>query len=229
MRDTSDWPDTVPILSILQTIDQQYNSPWIDGYPVDTIGWAEYSFPNHAHRIEFWKLHFRVFTIFEREQLRLLNLMDIMTGGADNWYKRVRILWNTTMTLLGYTEGQSDRTLRVAEYIKTNTIFQKLDVVVGCRNGIFYPIARYLDGTEITVNRAMTIYKKDFNAEEETNGSKNTSSNQTQDYATRPNYDGSSRSNYDGSSRSNINRSTNTKRQSYPIHKSVRPKPPKFN
>lgn len=209
MRDTSDWPATVPVLSVFQTIGNQYDSPWVDGYPVDTLGWVEYSFPNHEHRIEFWKLHYRVYTVFERERLRLLNLMGVMSESAhvESWNTRVRIMWNTVMALLGYTEGQSDRALKVAEYIKTNTIFQKLDVVVGCHNGIFYPIARYLDGVEITVNKVMTIYRKDFNAEEETTQSQN------QDYGTR----------------SYVNRSTDTKRQSYPVHKSVRAKPPKFN
>ena len=217
MRDTSDWPATVPVLSVFQTIGNPYDSPWVDGYPVDTLGWVEYSFPNHEHRIEFWKLHYRVYTVFERERLRLLNLMGVMSESAhvESWNTRVRIMWNTVMALLGYTEGQSDRALKVAEYIKTNDIFQKLDVVVGCYNGIFYPIARYLDGVEITVNKAMTIYRKDFNAEEETSSTQNQQSGAKahQDYGTRP----------------YLNRGTNTERQSYPVHKSVRAKPPKFN
>ena len=185
------WPDTVPVLSVFQTIDRQYGSPYEDGYPVDTLSWVEYSFPNHEHRIEFWKLQYRVYTVFEREREQLLNLMGI-ANEADHiskWNTRVRILWNTVMALLGYTENQSERALKVAEHLQTHTIFQKLEVIVGCRNGIFYPIARYLDGVEITVNKTMIIYRKEFNAEEETN--------QPQDYGTRP----------------YVNRSTDTERQ----------------
>ena len=165
------WPDTVPVLSIFQTIDRQYGEPYEDGYPVDTLSWVEYSFPNHEHRIEFWKLDYRVYTVFEREREHLLKLMGIANESEhiSKWNTRIRILWNTVMTLLGYTENQSDRALKVAEYLQTHTIFQKLDVVIGCHNGIFYPIARYLDGIEITVNKSMTISRKEFNAEEETN------------------------------------------------------------
>lgn len=184
------WPDTVPVLSVFQTIGRQYGEPYEDGYPVDTLSWVEYSFPNHEHRIEFWKLHYRVYTVFEREREHLLSLMGIANESdhISKWNTRVRILWNTVMALLDYTENQSDRALKVAEYLQTHIIFQKLDVVIGCHNGIFYPIARYLDGVEITVNKAMTIYRKEFNAEEETN--------QPQDYGTRP----------------YVNRSTDTKR-----------------
>lgn len=164
------WPDTVPVLSVFQTISQQYGDPYEDGYPVDTISWVEYAFPNHAHRVAFWTLSYRIYAVFERERDHLLSLMDINSEAEhiSKWNTRVRILWNTVMAILGYTENQSDKALRVAEYIESNHFFQKLEVVVGCRNGIYYPIAYYHDNVQITMNRAMTIDRKEFNAEEET-------------------------------------------------------------
>lgn len=186
------WPDTVPVLSVFQIIDRQYGAPYEDGYPVDILSWVEYSFPNHAHRIEFWSILYRIYRIFDRERTTILSMMGIHSEGDHivKWNTRVRILWNAAMVILGYTENQSDRALKVAEYIKSNHFFQKLEVVIGCRNGIYYPIAFYYEGEQISTNKAMMIDRREFNAEEET----------TQEYSTRP----------------NINRGTDTKRQSNP-------------
>lgn len=193
--DNTDWPTTVPILSLLQTTNNQYCSPYEDGYPTDLISWVEYSFPIHEHRIAFWTMYYKVGLIFNRDREHILSLMRIASEyeHITKWNTRIQVLWNATMYLLGYTENQSERTTAVAQYIQGNNIFQKLDAVVGCRNGIYYPIAYYIDDKEVTMNRAVTINRREFNAEEETN-------TQDQDYATRP----------------IVNRSTNKPRQTRP-------------
>lgn len=188
----NNWPDTVPILSLLQTTSRQYCSPYEEGYPTDLVSWVEYSFPNHEHRAKFWTMFYKIGLIFNRDREHILSLMNIASEyeHITKWNTRIQVLWNAAMYLLGYSENQSERTTAVAEYVKDNNIFQKLDAVVGCRNGVYYPIAYYIDGKEVSMNRAVTINRSEFNAEEETN----------QDYATRP----------------IVNRSTNKPRQNRP-------------
>lgn len=181
---TTDWPDTVPILSSLQSTTQDYDSPDEDGYPTNILRWVEYSFPNHEHRHKFWTAHYKAHLIFEQNKVEILKLMEIESEleHIKRWNARIRTMWNVSMCLLGYTEGQSDRTLSIYEYIKSNNYFQKLDAVVGCRNGIYYPIAYYHDNQEVTLNRVVTLSRNLFNAEEET------SYTQTRPITTRSTY-----------------------------------------
>lgn len=175
----NNWPDTVPILTVFETFSRQYGSPYEDDYPTDLMGWTEYSFPNHEHRILFWQIYYKAYLIFSRERTHILSLMNISSElqHIAQWNTRMARMWNVAMILLGYTENQSDRSMRVAEYIKSNSFFQKLDAVVGCRNGVYYPIAYYYDNKEVTLNKVNTISRNEFNAEEENNN---------QEYSTRP-------------------------------------------
>lgn len=174
----NDWPVTVPILGIFQTTAQNYDSPDEDGYPTNLLRWVEYSFPNHEHRHQFWTMSYKAYLIFEQHRSDILALMNISSEltHTQQWNTRCRIMWNVAMCLLGYTEGQAPITLSVYEYINSNIYFQKLEAVVGCRNGIYYPIAYYHEGKEVTRNRIVTLIKSTevtlsksiFNAEEET-------------------------------------------------------------
>ena len=128
------WPETIWLLTDNCNIsgDFGYHTP---GWPDTVSDWVSYCLPKECRK-EWWTMYYRL-CHWENQNIQLFNDMLGVTSRFDKWNELVRIRYNLTCALLGYTDNQSKQILDLLPIIESSAFFQKCTFVL-YDNGSYY-------------------------------------------------------------------------------------------
>jgi hypothetical protein len=121
------WPDTVWLLTNNCNISGDFGTH-TPGWPDIVSDWVSLSLPKE-YRKEWWTMYYRL-CHWENENIQLFNDMLGITSRFDKWNELVRIRYNLTFALLGYTENQSQQILDLVPIVQASVSFQKCTFVL---------------------------------------------------------------------------------------------------
>lgn len=124
----TEWPETIWILTNNCNIagDFGYHT---DGWPDTVSEWVSFCLSDKNARREWWTMYYRL-SFWENDNIQLFNDILGVTSRFDRWNDLVRIRYNLTFALLGYTDNQSQQILELLPTIEASVSFQKCTFVL---------------------------------------------------------------------------------------------------
>jgi hypothetical protein len=124
----TEWPDTIWILTNNCNISGDFGYH-TDGWPDTVSEWVSFCLPDKNARREWWTMYYRL-SFWENDNIQLFNDILGVTSRFDKWNELVRIRYNLTFALLGYTDNQSQQILDLLPIVEASVSFQKCTFVL---------------------------------------------------------------------------------------------------
>lgn len=124
----TDWPDTIWLLTNNCNISGDFGTH-TPGWPDIVSEWVSFCLPAKEHRREWWTMYYRL-CYWENENHQLFDKLLGVTSRFDRWNDLVRVRYNLTFALLGYTENQPQQILDLVPIVKESISFQKCTFVL---------------------------------------------------------------------------------------------------
>lgn len=131
------WPDKVWLLTDNCNISGDFGTH-TEGWPDTVDEWVSFCLPKE-YRKDWWTMYYRL-SYWENDNYQLFNDLLGVTSRFEAWNRLVRIRYNLTYALLGYTEGQSEQVLKLLATMQASNFFQKYRNIVLYDHGTFYSL-----------------------------------------------------------------------------------------
>lgn len=119
----TEWPDTIWILTNNCNISGDFGTH-TNGWPDTVSEWVSFCLSDRNARREWWTTYYRL-CHWEAENIQLVNDILGITSRFEKWNDLVRLRYNLTFALLGYTDNQSEQILKLLTIVKASVSFQK--------------------------------------------------------------------------------------------------------